>query len=66
MNPWEFGNQPIEPLVQTLQAGDSLTSTCHWNNPNSTAVDYGESTDNEMCYFIMFYYPYDHLDGCID
>jgi hypothetical protein len=66
VDPWQFGNQPIEPLVQTLQAEDSLVGTCHWNNPNPTPVTYGESSDNEMCFFVMFYYPYDRLDGCID
>ena len=66
VNPWSFGNQPVESLVQTLGPDDSLTATCHWNNPNATPVTYGESSDNEMCFFVMFYYPFDHLDGCID
>ena len=66
VSPWTFGNQPIEPLVQTLGPDDSLTATCHWNNPGTKDVTYGESSDNEMCFFVMFYYPFDRLDGCID
>jgi hypothetical protein len=66
VSPWVFGNQPVEPLVQTLAADDKLEATCHWNNPGSSPVVYGESSDNEMCFFVMFYYPFDHLDGCID
>ncbi|HSN29851.1 MAG TPA: hypothetical protein VLT45_26370 [Kofleriaceae bacterium] len=66
VTPYTFGNQPVEPLVQTLGPDDTLTATCHWNNPGTTDVTYGESSDNEMCFFVMFYYPFDHLDGCID
>lgn len=66
VSPWSFGNQPVEPLVQTLGPDDTLTATCHWNNPGGSQVTYGESSDNEMCFFVMFYYPFDHLDGCID
>jgi len=66
VNPWQFGNQPVEPMVQTLGPDDVLQATCHWNNPTGSPVVYGESSDNEMCYFIMYYYPFDHLDGCIE
>jgi hypothetical protein len=24
-----------------------------------------ESSDQEMCFFLLFYYPYDHIDGCV-
>jgi hypothetical protein len=66
VNPYTFGNQPVEPLAQTLNPNDELTATCHWNNPGASPVTYGESSDNEMCFFVMFYYPFDQLDGCID
>jgi hypothetical protein len=66
VSPYEFGNQPIEPLDAPLAATDSIEVTCHWDNPNSTDVVYGESSDNEMCYFVTFYYPFDQLDGCIN
>jgi hypothetical protein len=66
VDPWNFGNQPVEALDHDLQATDQIDVTCHWNNPGSAPVTYGESSDNEMCYFVTFYYPYQHLDGCID
>jgi hypothetical protein len=53
-------------LDAPLAATDQIEVTCHWNNPTNAPVTYGESSDNEMCYFVTFYYPYDHLDGCID
>jgi len=66
IDPYEFGNQPIAPLDAPLSATDSIEVTCHWDNTTAADVTYGESTNNEMCYFVTFYYPYDHLDGCIN
>ena len=66
VNPWIFGDQPVEPLDMVLQPTDQIDVTCHWNNPGSTAVTFGESSDNEMCYFVTFYYPFENLEGCID
>jgi hypothetical protein len=39
--------------------------TCHYDNHTDADVKYGESSDDEMCFFVMFYYPYTGLDGCI-
>jgi hypothetical protein len=66
IDPWAFGNQPMDPLDLTLAPKDLMQMTCHYTNPGSTPVDYGESSDQEMCFFILFYYPFDNLDGCID
>jgi hypothetical protein len=65
-DPWQFGNQPIEMIQGDLDPTDMIEVTCHWNNPSASPVVYGESSDNEMCYFVTFYYPFDRLDGCID
>jgi hypothetical protein len=66
VDPWVFGNQPMDPLVTTIQPGDTLHAVCHYNNPTDSPVVYGESTQNEMCFFVMFYYPFTGLDGCIN
>ena len=66
IDPWTFGNQPMDPLVKTVNVGDDLNATCHYNNPSNQDVKYGESSDDEMCFFVMFYYPFDGLAGCID
>jgi hypothetical protein len=65
-NPWVFGDQPMDPLPLTINTGDFLRATCTYNNPGATDVVYGESSMNEMCYMVLFYTPYDHLDGCIN
>ena len=66
IDPWQFGNQPMDPLDLVLAPKDLMQMSCHYDNPGSTPVDYGESSDQEMCFFILFYYPFDNLDGCID
>jgi hypothetical protein len=64
-DPWSFGNQPLDMLDATVTPTDTFDLTCSYNNPTNAPVKYGESSDDEMCFFVFFYYPYDHLDGCI-
>jgi hypothetical protein len=41
-----------------LNPGDSLTTICEYDTTSKTNVTYGgESTNNEMCYGFMGYYP---------
>jgi hypothetical protein len=65
VDPWVFGNQPVAPMTYVSPPTDMWNVTCHWDNPTNAPVTYGESTTNEMCYFVFFYYPFDQLDGCI-
>jgi hypothetical protein len=65
VDPWEFGDQPLDMFPAKIVPGDKLDLTCTYTNPSATPVKYGESSDEEMCFFILFYYPYDHIDGCV-
>lgn len=65
VDPWEFGDQPLDMFPATITLGDKLDLTCTYTNPSAAPVKYGESSDEEMCFFILFYYPYDHIDGCV-
>jgi hypothetical protein len=65
VDPWTFGDQPLDMLTATITPGDQLDLTCSYANPSDKAVPYGESSDQEMCFFLLFYYPYDHIDGCV-
>ncbi|CAN5892163.1 hypothetical protein BH11MYX2_BH11MYX2_24310 [soil metagenome] len=65
IDPWQFGDQPLAPITKHISAGDRFDMTCNYNNHGATPVTYGESSDDEMCYFVAFYTPYDGLDGCI-
>lgn len=64
-DPWVFGVQPIDAFATTINKGDYLAATCTFDNPTAAPVSYGESTKDEMCYFVLFYTPFDHLDGCV-
>ncbi|MFN0249416.1 MAG: hypothetical protein ACKV2T_21195 [Kofleriaceae bacterium] len=63
---WNFEEQPIEPIAMQIQAGENLHLSCTHANNTNVQVDYGESSDNEMCAFVFFYAPASsQLDGCI-
>ena len=65
--PYQFDEQAfleIEPIV--LDAGDTITSECTWNNPTTATVGYGESSTTEMCYSILFRYPAQSEEFCHD
>jgi Copper type II ascorbate-dependent monooxygenase, C-terminal domain len=46
-----------------LNAGDSITSTCTFNNTTTASVNFGTSTKEEMCYQFTFAYPYGALNN---
>ncbi len=47
--------QLVNPHV-TLQPSDRLTTHCTYNNPGP-AKTFGDSSDDEMCFTDLFYYP---------
>lgn len=65
IDPWPFGDQPLDPVDFTIRPGTHMRATCEWNNPLNRAIRFGESSDDEMCIFTLFYYPFESLAGCI-
>jgi hypothetical protein len=65
IDPWTFGDQPMDPLDATVGPDDRFDLTCHYDNPTGETIPYGESSNQEMCFFVMFYYPYSGLGGCV-
>ena len=65
-DPWSFGAQPIDNWQMPLTVGQFARATCTFTNTTDHEVVYGESTANEMCYFILFYTPYTGLDACLN
>ena len=41
----------------TLQPGDVVTTQCVYDNPTNKNVYFGESTQTEMCFIMVSYYP---------
>lgn len=40
-----------------LAAGDTVRTTCKWQNTGDRPVYFGEGTDDEMCFAFMTYFP---------
>lgn len=58
--PFQFDaqyNYRVEPRV-VLKPGETIESTCTFNNTTSGNVDFGQSTTQEMCYQFAYSYPY--------
>jgi hypothetical protein len=56
---YEFESQTfqyVNPAVE-LRPGDRITTFCHYNNDTGGPVGFGESSDDEMCFSDLFYYP---------
>jgi hypothetical protein len=47
---------PLDPIVQ-LHSGDTVTTACTYKNTTDHAVTFGESSDTEMCFSVLFRYP---------
>lgn len=63
---WNFEEQPVTPATFHVNRGDNLHLRCTHENNTDAPVVYGESSDTEMCAFVMYYAPATALDGCIN
>jgi hypothetical protein len=54
---WDFGNQGVYPATGSAKMGDQVSVQCTYNNPSDNTVTFGESTTNEMCLGVLYYYP---------
>jgi hypothetical protein len=57
--PYDFEEQSfqlVEPHVELLPT-DTLTTHCTYNNTTGNIVRFGDSSDDEMCFTDIFYYP---------
>jgi hypothetical protein len=61
---FDFNSQityPADPPI-VLQPGDSITSTCTFDNDTNAPVAFGPSSNQEMCYNFTMAYPAHALD----
>jgi hypothetical protein len=57
---WSFDDQrhyPINPRRQVMP-GDTLKTTCYYDNPTASPVSFGTRTSDEMCFDFITVYPY--------
>ncbi len=62
---WEFEDQPTVPLKLQVNKGDLMNVRCWFDNPGAVDVTYGESSLTEMCAFVLYYTPFESVNGCI-
>jgi hypothetical protein len=55
--PWNFNNQPFIPIDATINPGDKIETRCEWTNTTPATVNFGENTEDEMCFSFTMYYP---------
>lgn len=58
---WVFDNQRYyehDPIF-TIHPGDSIRTTCTFDNTSNQAVTFGEKTEDEMCFNFVMLYPID-------
>jgi hypothetical protein len=58
--PFDFNEQKMYPVPGgdlVLNTGDTVTTTCIFDNPSNSNVGFGENTGNEMCFNFAVYYP---------
>jgi copper type II ascorbate-dependent monooxygenase-like protein len=56
---WSFDGQVNYPVARRqVLPGDTLQTTCYYDNPNPTAVSFGTKTTDEMCFDFITVFPY--------
>ncbi len=60
---FDFNNQGMYMFDEEflIHPGDTLTTTCTYDNPNLWPVLFGERTQDEMCFDFVLAYPVDGL-----
>lgn len=56
---YDFNHQSLEESpIKTLKVGDEILMTCEYDtSKKSTPTEFGDQTQNEMCYALVMYYP---------
>lgn len=49
----------------SVPAGGGFDFTCNYTNTTIAEVKFGESADNEMCFFWIYYYPVQNPKVCV-
>jgi hypothetical protein len=65
-DPFDFDNQQIDKLDVSIAAGEISRVTCTFTNDKDQTIGYGESTLNEMCYFIGFAIDRPSQSACLE
>ncbi len=65
-DPFDFDDQRIEKLDLTVKAGEITRVRCTFDNTLDEIVRYGESSRNEMCFFVGFAVDQPRQSACLE
>ena len=55
---YDFEEQRQYPIdLLNFKPGDTIATECTFENPSTRNVGFGESSDTEMCFSVLFRYP---------
>ena len=54
---WSEPKTEVFSTPFTVPDNGGFTFSCSWNNTSDKTVQFGESANNEMCFFWAYYYP---------
>jgi len=60
--PFSFDSQVTYDVSAVVNPGDSLFTTCSYDNTTAGTIGFGPSTTQEMCYDFLYAYPAHALD----
>lgn len=64
---FDFEHQDVKTFTPvTLNPGDKIKTECTFNNDTGATITYGESSDTEMCYSLLYRYPKRSNEFCND
>lgn len=56
--PYYFESQTFTGFTPiALSTGDEVRTECTWTNPTTSTIGWGESSNQEMCFSILYRYP---------
>jgi hypothetical protein len=61
--PYDFTNQITYETDMVLKPGDTLVTTCHFQNDTDRVIKEGASTDDEMCMNVLTAWPAGSLNS---
>jgi hypothetical protein len=65
-DPYSFNNQYIDTLPLSVPKGAKTRITCTYANTTDSVVTYGETTSDEMCFFVAFVAGDGNIGGCVE
>jgi hypothetical protein len=54
---FDFQQQYLHPVTYEIKTGDVIRNTCVWNNTTGSAIGFGPTTEDEMCFDFVSYWP---------